>query len=137
MARKLRVEYPGAIYHVLNRGNYRRDVFVSAGEAQAFVTALEEATLTFGWKVYAYAIMRNHYHLAIETPQPNLKAGMHWLQSTYATRFNRLHRERGHLFQGRYHSLLVAHRRGSGRVLLFFEIGEGSERGNVGEWRAS
>jgi putative transposase len=107
MARKLRVEYPGAIYHVLNRGNYRRDLFVNPGEAQAFVTALEEATLRFGWKVYAYAVMRNHYHLAIETPQPNLKAGMHWLQSTYATRFNRLHRERGHLFQGRYHSLLV------------------------------
>lgn len=107
MARKLRVEFPGAVYHVLNRGNYRRDLFWGVGEAQAFVSALEEGAGMFGWKVFAYAVMRNHYHLAVQTPQPNLKEGMHWLQSTFATRFNRLHRERGHLFQGRYASLLV------------------------------
>jgi putative transposase len=107
MARKLRIEFEGAIYHVLNRGNYRRDLFLSPGEAKSFVLALQEAAKTFGWRVQAYAVMRNHYHLALQTPQPNLVDGMHWLQSTFATRFNRLHGERGHLFQGRYQSLLV------------------------------
>jgi putative transposase len=126
MARKLRIEFEGAIYHVLNRGNYRRDLFLSSGEAKAFVLALEEATKTFGWRVHAYAVMRNHYHLALQTPRPNLVDGMHWLQSTFATRFNRLHGERGHLFQGRYQSLLVeddaslaqVNPTGSGRFLL-------------------
>jgi REP element-mobilizing transposase RayT len=88
MARKLRIEYPGALYHVINRGNYRRDVFESAGAAEAFVAALREAVAQYGWRVHAYVVMRNHYHLAVETPQPNLVEGMHWLQSTLATRFN-------------------------------------------------
>jgi REP element-mobilizing transposase RayT len=107
MARKLRIEFPDAVYHVLNRGNYRRDLFTSSGEAGAFVSALEEATEVYGWQVHAYAVMRNHYHVALRTPQPNLIEGMHWLQTTFATRFNRLHGESGHLFQGRYKSLLV------------------------------
>lgn len=107
MARKLRVQFPGALYHVVNRGNYRRDVFESAGAAQAFVTALEEATQTFGWRIHAYVVMRNHYHFVVETPKPNLVSGMHWLQSTLATRFNRYRTERGHLFQGRYHAGLI------------------------------
>lgn len=107
MARKLRIEFPGAVYHVLNRGNYRRDLFASAGEAGAFLSALEEAVETFGWRLHAYAVMRNHYHLAVRTPQPNLGEGMHWLQTTFAIRFNRFRDERGHLFQGRYQAMLV------------------------------
>ena len=93
MARKLRIEFPDAVYHVLNRGNYRRDLFLSAGEAGAFVKALEEAAEIYGWRIHAYAVMRNHYHVALRTPQPNLTEGMHWLQTTFATRFNRLHGE--------------------------------------------
>ena len=96
MARKLRIEYEGALYHVLNRGNYRRDVFETAGAAQAFVAVMEDASARYGWNVHAYALMRNHYHLAIETPTANLVDGMHWLQSTIATRFNRFRNERGH-----------------------------------------
>ncbi|MBA4137322.1 MAG: transposase [Opitutus sp.] len=107
MARKLRIEFPDAVYHVINRGNYRRDLFTSAGEAGAFLSALEEAVETFGWRLHAYAIMRNHYHVALRTPQPNLGEGMHWLQTTFSTRFNRFRGERGHLFQGRYQALLV------------------------------
>lgn len=107
MARKLRIQYPNAIYHVINRGNYRRDVFESVGTAQAFEQALMEACAESGWKLHAFAIMRNHYHLAVETPRANLVDGMHWLQSTFSTRFNRLRQERGHLFQGRYQALLV------------------------------
>lgn len=107
MARKLRIEYPDAIYHVLNRGNYRRDLFQGAGEARAFQATLAEATARYGWRLHAYAVMRNHYHLAVETPEPNLSAGMHWLQSTFGTRFNRYRNERGHLFQGRFQALVV------------------------------
>lgn len=107
MARKVRIEFPGALYHVLNRGNYRQDLFRSPGEAVAFERSLEEGVALYGWRVHAYAIMRNHYHLAIETPDANLVDGMHWLQSTFATRFNRFRKENGHLFQGRYQSLLV------------------------------
>lgn len=107
MARKLRIQYPGATYHVINRGNYRRGVFESTGAREAFLRVLIEATTLYGWRVHAYVIMRNHFHLALETPQPNLVEGMHWLQSTLATRFNRLRKESGHLFQGRYHALLI------------------------------
>jgi putative transposase len=107
MARKLRLQYEGAVYHVINRGNYRRDVFETADKAKAFEECLFEAGARMGWKLHAYVLMRNHYHLALETPQPNLVEGMHWLQSTFATRFNRFRQERGHLFQGRYQALVV------------------------------
>ena len=107
MARKLRIQFEGALYHVINRGNYRRDLFETAGAAEAFLTALESATMRYGWRLHAYVLMRNHFHLAVETPSPNLVEGMHWLQSTLATRFNRFRQERGHLFQGRYQSIIV------------------------------
>jgi putative transposase len=122
MARKLRIEYEGALYHVINRGNYRRDVFESAGAAQAFETALLETCAAHGWRLHAYVIMRNHYHLAVETPRANLVDGMHWLQSTYATRFNRLRQERGHLFQGRYQALLVEDTAALARVVDYIHL---------------
>lgn len=107
MARKLRLEFPGAIYHVINRGNYRAHVFESAGARQAFEECVFAACERSGWMLHAYVIMGNHYHLALETPQGNLVAGMQWLQSTFANRFNKLRGEQGHLFQGRYKSLLA------------------------------
>lgn len=107
VARKLRIEFPGALYHVINRGNYRRDVFDSVGAAQAFERAVDETCRRFSWRLHAYVVMRNHFHFALETPQPNLSAGMHWLQSTYAIRFNRFREEHGHLFQGRYHAIIL------------------------------
>ena len=107
MARKLRLEFPGACYHVINRGNYRADVFASEKTKAAFVSCLFEACAKSGWVLHAFVVMRNHYHLALETPKGNLVTGMQWLQSTFANRFNRLRGERGHLFQGRYHALLV------------------------------
>ena len=107
MPRKLRIEYEGALYHVLNRGNYRRDVFETAGAAQAFLSALEEGSGIYGWRVHAFVVMRNHYHLAVETPKANLVDGMHWLQSTIAARFNRFRDVRGHLFQGRSQAILL------------------------------
>ena len=122
MARRLRIQFPGAIYHVINRGNYRRDLFLSAGEAQAFLETVREARDLMGWHVHAYVLMRNHYHLAIETPEPNLVEGMHWLQSTWATRFNRFRQERGHLFQGRYQSLLIEDASALARVVDYIHL---------------
>jgi REP element-mobilizing transposase RayT len=101
------LEYPGAIYHVINRGNYRSWIFDPPGARQAFEQCLFQACERSRWLLHAFVIMGNHYHLALETPLGNLVAGVHWLQSTFATRFNRYRNERGHVFQGRYQSLLV------------------------------
>jgi len=114
MPRKQRIEYPGAVYHVISRGNYRKELFQKQNTGEAFERCLFEAVDRCGWKLHAYVIMGNHFHLALETPEPNLVAGMKWLQSTFATRFNRLRKERGHVFQGRYKSILI----GSDRPLL-------------------
>ena len=75
MARKLRLEYAGATYHVINRGNYRQNVFEAKGAAEAFEHCLGETCGRFGWVVHAYVVMRNHFHLAVETPEPNLAQG--------------------------------------------------------------
>ena len=107
MPRALRIEQPGACYHVINRGNYRYDLFATDGAAKAFLKALFETVQRYGWKLHAYVLMRNHYHLAIETAQPNLVEGMHWLQGTFSNRFNRFRKERGHVFQGRYKALIL------------------------------
>lgn len=107
MPRKVRLEFPGACYHVINRGNYRRDLFDAKGAAEAFAKVLFESCVRFGWRLHAFVIMRNHFHLAVETPQPNLSLGMKWLQGTWAMRFNRFRGEAGRPFQGRYKALHV------------------------------
>jgi putative transposase len=107
MARKLRLEYPGAIYHVINRGNYRKWIFTDPATRSAFESCLFETCERAAWLLHAFVIMSNHFHLAVETPAGNLVAGMQWLQSTFANRFNRFRQEHGHLFQSRYKSLLV------------------------------
>jgi REP element-mobilizing transposase RayT len=101
------LEFPGASYHVINRGNYRRDVFADDGAAESFRACLGEAGVKFASRVHAFVIMRNHFHLAVETPEPNLSAGMKWLQGTWAMRFNRFRTEVGRPFQGRYKALHV------------------------------
>jgi REP element-mobilizing transposase RayT len=92
---------------VINRGNYREYVFKGEGAREAFEACVFAACERSGWLLHAFVIMGNHYHLAVETPEGNLVAGMQWLQSTFANRFNKLRGERGHLFQGRYKALLV------------------------------
>ena len=89
MARKLRLEFAGTCYHVVNRGNYRRDLFAGKGAAMAFERCLLEAGTAFGWRLHAFIMMSNHFHLAVETPEPNLSDDMKWLQGTWAARFNR------------------------------------------------
>ena len=107
MARRLRVEYAGVIYHVMNRGDRRERIFVDDADRQRFVDTLGEACAKTGWQVHAYVLMPNHFHVVVETPQPNLVAGMKWLLGTYTSRFNRRPKFFGHLFSGRYKSQVV------------------------------
>jgi len=122
MARKLRLEYAGAMYHVINRGNYRAAVFGEEGARRAFMECLSEACEKAGWVVHAYVLMSNHYHLALETPRGNLVEGMRWLQSTFANRFNRYRGENGHVFQGRYKALVVEGSDGLGAVAHYIHL---------------
>ena len=107
MARKLRIEYEGAVYHVMNRGDRREPIFKDEQDRQVFVESLGQCCARTGWQVHALCLMPNHFHLVVETPQPNLVAGMKWWLGVYTGRFNRRHKLFGHLFSGRYKSLVV------------------------------
>lgn len=107
MARALRIEYPGAVYHVTSRGNERREIFRDDEDRAQFLQFLAEAVTRFGWILNDYTLMSNHFHLVFETPSPNLSRGMQWLNGTYAAWFNRKHRRSGHLFGGRFHAFIV------------------------------
>ena len=91
-------------YHVYNRGNYKAPVFETTGAVDAFLKALDETVRMFDWRLYAFAIMPNHYHLCVRTPLGNLSEGMHHLLTAFCTRFNRFRKESGHVFQGRFHA---------------------------------
>ena len=109
MPRQVRIEYEGAFYHVMARGNHRNRIFVSpdGADEELFLKTLGECCERTGFRVWAWVLMRNHYHLLIETPTANLVEGMGWLQNTYTRRFNVRHREWGRLFGDRYKSVLV------------------------------
>ncbi len=107
MPRSPRIEYEGAKYHVINRGNYRRDLFKVYKTGEAFEEILFKACERNDWILHAYCLMSNHYHLCIETPHGNLSIGMQWLQSVFCNRFNKFIKGRGHVFQGRYKALLI------------------------------
>jgi len=115
MPRQVRIQYPGAMYHVMSRGNRRQDIFLDDVDRQDFLKTLAEACQKTGWQVHAYCLMSNHYHLVVETPHANLVAGMAWLQSTYTIRLNHRHKLVGHVLSGRYKSQLVE---GSGNGYL-------------------
>ena len=102
MPRRLRLEFSGACYHVINRGNYRQPIFATKGAAESFRRCLDEVCSSHGWLMHAYSIMQNHFHLVLETPEPNLSDGMQWLQGTWARRFNRYRSITGRPFQGRF-----------------------------------
>jgi len=108
MPRKIRLEFSGALYHAMSRGDRREKIFLDDVDRHDFLKTLAEACQKTGWQVHAYCLMSNHYHLVLETPEPNLVAGMAWLQSTYTIRLNHRHKLYGHVFSGRY----KAHRRG-------------------------
>jgi putative transposase len=103
----LRLEYPGAVYHVTSRGNVRQDIVRDDRDRTLFLERLAHVIDRFGWRCYAYCLMDNRYHLVIETPQPNLSRGMRQLNGTYTQAINRRHQRVGHLFQGRFTAILV------------------------------
>ena len=105
--RKLRMEYGGAVYHVMNRGDRRQDIFGDDEDRRVFLATLGQACQKTRWQVHAYCLMRNHFHLVVETPEANLVAGMKWLLGVYTKRFNIRHKWCGHLFAGRYKALMV------------------------------
>jgi REP element-mobilizing transposase RayT len=107
MARPLRLEFADALYHVTSRGNERRPIFRTIRDRQQFLLFLGIAVKRFGWSLTGWVLMTNHFHLVMQTPEPNLSKGMHWLNSRYANWFNRTHGRCGHLFQGRFKALLV------------------------------
>lgn len=115
MARKLRVEYEGAIYHIVSRGNGRQDIYQDVNDRKTFLKTLGETCEKTGWRIHAYCLMNNHFHLCLQTPQANLVAGMKWLLGNYSARFKKQHKKSGHLFAGRYKSLNVD---GSNKVYL-------------------
>ena len=107
MARSVRIEYPGAVYHAMCRGNCGGDIFLEDGDRAVFLSTLQEACERTRWVLHAYVLMNNHYHLLLETPEANLVAGMKWFQGAYTQRFNARNRRQGHLYQGRYKATLI------------------------------
>lgn len=107
MSRPLRIQFPGAVYHVMNRGGSRQPTFIDATDYQAFFDTLGEAHRLWGMEVFAYSLMRNHYHLCLRTPKGNLSRVMRHLDGIYTQRFNRRHRRDGALFRGRYKAILI------------------------------
>jgi putative transposase len=107
MARPLRVEFAGAAYHVMARGNEGRAVFRDDQDRRRFLDTLAEMVERFGVRLHAYCLMPNHHHLLLDTPHANLSQAVGWLQVTYTVRFNRRHRRSGHLFQGRFKAQLI------------------------------
>lgn len=107
MARPLRIELAGGLYHVMSRGNERRDIVRDDADRQRRLDWLQRTVATYGWRLHAFALLTNHEHLFVETPEPNLSAGMHLLNSSYTGYFNLRHRRAGHLFQGRFKAQLI------------------------------
>ena len=107
MARALRIEYPGAFYHVTSRGNERRDIFLSGSDRERFLSYLDSAAVRYDARIHVYCLMSNHYHLLVETPQGNLARIMKHVNGAYTTYFNVKRQRAGHLFQGRYKAVLV------------------------------
>lgn len=107
MARPLRIEFEGAFYHVMARGNARDDIFLDDGDRQAFIDNLGRVCARFRWRVWAWCLMSNHYHLLVETLEPTLSKGMREVNGVYTQAFNRRHGRVGHVLQGRYKAPLV------------------------------
>jgi putative transposase len=107
MARPLRIEYDGALYHITSRGNARKAIFKDDEDREAFLEILHSTNVRYNWLCHAYCLMDNHYHLIIETPDGNLSRGMRQLNGVYTQAYNRRHKREGHIFQGRYKAILV------------------------------
>lgn len=107
MTRPLRIEFPGALYHVTSRGNARADIYLDDLDREVFLDLYAEVAGRFAWRCHVYCMMTNHYHWVVTTPEANLSRGMRHLNGVYTQRFNRRHDRVGHLFQGRFKAILV------------------------------
>src|SRR4030042_35639 len=107
MARPLRIEFPGALYHVTARGNARQDIFLDDDDRLLFCSVLERVVSRFHLLLHAYCLMNNHYHLLVETPEGNLSKGMRQINGVYTQQLNRRYNRVGHVLQGRYKAILV------------------------------
>jgi REP element-mobilizing transposase RayT len=107
MARPLRIEFAGALYHITARGNARQDIYLTDDDRELFLEMLQRVNDRHQWQCHAYCLMSNHYHLLIETQTPSLSKGMKMLNGTYTQSFNRTHNRVGHVFQGRFKGILV------------------------------
>jgi len=107
MARPLRLDHEDALWHITSRGNEKKEIFRDDIDREYFLRLLGESVMRFRWRLSAWVLMSNHYHLVVQTPEPNISRGMQWLNGRYAQYFNRRHYRCGHLFQGRFHGVLV------------------------------
>jgi len=107
MSRPLRIEYAGALYHVTSRGDNKAAIYIDDEDRERFLQTLSEVCERYNWVLHTYCLMDNHYHLLIETPESNLSIGMRHLNGVYTQRFNRKHERVGHVFQGRFKSIIV------------------------------
>jgi putative transposase len=107
MARPLRIEFAGGLYHVTSRGDRREDIYGGDEDRQAWLELFGKVCARFNWRCHAYCQMSNHYHVVIETPEGNLSQGMRQLNGVYTQYVNRTHDKMGHVFQGRYKAILV------------------------------
>jgi len=107
MARAWRIEYEGALYHVLSRGNEQRPIFIDNDDRLLFLETLGEMSERFEIDIFAYVLMDNHYHLLFRTNRANLSKSMQWFGATFTRRFNVRHNRSGHLFQGRFKNMLI------------------------------
>ena len=139
MARPLRIEYEGAVYHVTSRGNAKSDIYLDDEDRELFLDVLKYVVERFGWKCHAYCLMSNHYHLMVETPKANLSRGMSQLNGMFTQRFNRKHARVGHLFQGRFKSIIVdkdAYLLELSRYIVRNPLAAGMVK-NIGDWKWS
>jgi len=116
MPRAPRIEFENACYHVMARGNHRQAIVFDDADRKLFTGTMGEAAERCGWEIFAWVLMDNHYHLVFRTPEANLVEGMQWMQNTYTRRLNARHRLWGHLFGGRYRSILVENRDHGGKL---------------------
>jgi len=107
MARALRIEYPGPLYHVTARGNAQQDIFLGDEDRQQFLAVLSRVVSRFHLLLHAYCLMDNHFHLLVETPEANLSEAIRQLNGVYTQAFNRRHQRVGHVLQGRFKAIVV------------------------------
>ena len=137
MSRSIRIEYAGALYHLMARGNRRENIFLCNDDRRFFIKTLEDTCERTGWLVHAWVLMDNHYHLMVETPEANLVEGMKWLQNTYTRRLNTRHGLWGRVFGDRYKSILVENDRGHYFSTLMDYIHLNPARGGMVDARKS